>query len=178
MAIIASDILFKFAEGTGPGNTNASTGNGSLGGWISTTTLSTGTTHDLFDVVSGAENAASTVDYRCVFVHNSHATLSLQNAVLWLSTEVAGGATAAIGLDTNAASPIGQVGAQALTVVDELTAPAGVTFTAPTTFGTGLAIGTLAAGECRAFWVRRTAANTAALTGDGVTFSVQGDTAA
>lgn len=42
-------------------------------------------------MVTGDENAASDVEYRCIFVHNNHATLTLQGVVVWLSAEVAGG---------------------------------------------------------------------------------------
>lgn len=179
MAIVSGDILYKFAYKTAaPGNANASDGDGSLGGWISTTELTTGATHDLFDVVTGDDNAGLDVEYRCVFIHNNHATLSLQNAVVWLSAEVAGGAVAAIGIDPTAASALGATPAQAVSIADEDTAPAGVAFTAPTSKATGLSLGTLAAGEVRAIWVRRTAADTVAVTGDGATIRVEGDTAA
>ena len=90
---------------------------------------------------SGAENAASTVDYRCEFVRNLNGANALQNAVLYLSAEVGGGATIAIGVDPTAASPIGQAGAQAVQIANETTAPAGVTFFAPVTAGTGLIAG-------------------------------------
>lgn len=178
MPILSTEILFKFSEATGPGNTNAGSGNTSLGGYCSTTQLTSGALHDLFDVITGDENAASTVDYRCIFVHNSNATLTLQNAVVWISAEVAGGADIAIGLDTTAASPVGSATQQALTVVNETTAPSGVTFSAPTTKATGLSIGNLAAGEVKAIWLRRTANNSAAINNDGATIRVEGDTAA
>lgn len=178
MAILTTDILYKFSEGTGPGNTNAGAGISSLGGWVSITQLSTGVTNNLFDAITGTENAASVVEYRCFFVHNNHATLTLQNAVAWISAEVTGGAVAAIGVDTTAASAVGATAAQALTVANETTAPTGVTFSAPTSKGTGLALGSLAAGQVKAIWMRRTAANTVAVTGDGATIRVEGDTAA
>jgi hypothetical protein len=41
---------------------------------------------------------------------------------------------------------------------------------------TGIALGTIASGSVRAFWVRRTAANTAALSGDGMSLTCSGDT--
>lgn len=178
-AITAGEILFKYSTTAGSaGNTTAGTASGSLGKYISTTTIADATLNAVFDDITGAENAASTVDYRCIFIHNSNASNALQNAVMWLSAEVAGGASIAIGVDTTAASAIGSATAQALTVANETTAPAGVTFTSPTTSGAGIALGTIAAGSCRAVWVRRTAANSAALNNDGVTLSVQGDTAA
>ena len=150
----------------------------SLGKYISTSTIADATLNALFDDISGAENAASTVDYRCVFIHNSNAANALQNAVIWLSAEVAGGASIAIGVDPTAASAIGSASAQAVTIASETTAPAGVSFSSPTTAGTGLSLGTIPSGQCKAVWFRRTAANSAALNSDGVTWSVQGDTGA
>lgn len=178
MPIVDTDIKFKYSVAAAAGNTTAGTAAGSLGDQISTTEIADATLHALFDVVSGDENAASDVEYRCIFVHNAHASLALQNAVVWLSAEVSGGAAAAISVDTTAASAVGAAAAQAKTVADESTAPASQTFSAPTTKGTGLSIGTLNAGQVRAIWVRRTAANTAALNDDGVTLRIEGDTEA
>lgn len=179
MPISAADILFKFSVRTGTaGNQNVGTPDGSLGRYISTTQITDATLHNLFDVVSGDENALSDVEYRCVFVHNAHATLTWLGVVVWQSAEVAGGANAAISVDTTVASPIGQVAAQAKEVVDENTAPAAQIFAAPTTKATGLAIGDLLAGQCRAIWVRRSATNSAALNNDGLTIRIEGDTSA
>jgi len=176
-AIVTGEILYKYSVSAAAGNTTASSAAASLGDQISTTAWAGGSVNDLFDNISGAENAASTVDYRCIFVHNSNASNTLENAVVWLSAEVAGGASIAIAIDSIAASAIGSASAQAAAIASETTAPTGVgSFSSPTTFGTGLSLGNIPSGQCRAFWIKRTAANTAALSGDGVTISVQGDT--
>lgn len=179
MPIVAGDLLWKFSVKTGAaGNSTASNGASSLGKYISTSAWAGGVLHDLFDVVTGDENAASDVEYRCVFIHNNHATLTWQNAVVWIASQVAGGAAIAIGVDPAAASAIGSAGAQAAEIATEGDAPAGVSFTAPTTKGAGLSLGNIAPGECRAIWIRRTAANTAAQSADGATLQIEGDTAA
>ena len=179
MAIVAADILFKFSEKSGTtGNQNAGTAAGSLGKYISTTEITDATLNNLFDDVSGDDNAASDVEYRCLFVHNAHATLTWQSPILWISAETAGGADIAIAVDDIAASPIGQSAAQADEVADEDTAPTGETFTSPTTKGGGIALSDIPAGECRAIWLRRTATNSAALDNDDATIKVEGDTAA
>lgn len=176
-AIVSSDILLKYSTTAGSaGNNLGGTAGSSLGKYISATAMPDATLNALFDDVTGAENAASTVDYRCLFVHNSNAANALENAVVYLSAETAGGASIAVGADTTAASAIGAPSAQALQVANETTAPTGVAFSAPTTSGTGVSLGTIPVGQCKAFWVRRTAANTAALSNDGVTLSVTGDT--
>jgi len=181
MAIVAGDILYKYSVKTGSaGNSTAGTAAGSLGKYISTTQITTATLHNLFDVITGDENAASEAEYRCIFIHNNHGSLALQNAVVWLQAEVSGGAAIAIAIDDLAASAVGSASAQADEVTDENTAPgSGVgSFSSPTTKGGGLSLGTINAGSCRAIWIRRTAANTAALDSDGVTLRVEGDTAA
>lgn len=180
MAITATDILYKTSTTAGAaGNANAQAVAGqSLGKYISTTVITDATLNNLFPDVTGDENAASNVDYQCYFVHNNHASLTWQSPVAWLSAEVAGGVTAAIAVDTTAASAIGSATAQAVTIANKNTAPAGQSFSAPTTKGTGLAVGNLPNGQCKGIWVRRTAANTSAVNSDGVTVRVEGDTAA
>jgi len=180
MAITTSDILFKYATTAGSAGNSQAQGNpnNSLGKYISTTQWPDATLNGLYDDVSGDENAASTIDYRCVFVHNNHGSLTLTDPKLWISSEVAGGTSIAIGIDTTAASAVGNSSAQALTIANETTAPAGVSFSSPTSKGAGLSLGNIPNGQVKAFWVRRTAANSAALNADGVGVTCEGDTAA
>lgn len=177
MAIVATDIKRKFSVSAAAGNTTAGAAATSLGDQISTTEWADAAT--LFDTITGAENAASTVDYRCVFVHNAHATLTLENAVVYVSSQVAGGADIAIAVDNIAASAIGSASAQAAVIATETTTPTGVgAFSAPSTAGTGLALGNILPGYCRAVWIRRTATNSGPVDADGFTLAVTGDTAA
>lgn len=176
-AIVAGDILYKYSVAAAAGNTTGSSANASLGDQISTTAWAGSVLNDLFDDISGAENAASTVDYRCIFIHNNNGANTFENPKVYLSAETAGGASIAIAIDDIAASAIGSGSPQAAAIGAETTAPTGVgAFSSPTTSGTGLALGNLTTGQCRAIWVRRTAANTAALSADGVTIAVTGDT--
>jgi hypothetical protein len=180
MPIASSDIKIRLSTTAGAaGNTTAQANpNLSLGKYMSTTDFIDATDNNIFDDISGDENSAGTIDYRCLFVYNSHGTLTLQGTKLWVPSEVAGGASVAIGLDTTAASSAGSAVAQALTIANETTAPVGVTFSTPTTKAAGLTVGDLGPGQCRAFWVKRTANNTGAVNADGFSFSLEGDTAA
>lgn len=180
MAILEADILFKLSIKTGSaGNSLAQADvNESLGKYISTTQLTSAVLANLFDTISGDENTASDVEYRCLFIHNAHATLTHISPVVWLSADVAGGATFAVGVDPTAASLIGASAAQAVEVANENTAPAGVVFSAPTTKATGLSLGSIGPGQCKAIWFKRSAANTGAVAVDGATFRVEGDTEA
>lgn len=180
MPIVASDIKRKLSIKTGSAGNSQAQGdvNASLGKYISTTEITDNVINNLFDDVTGSENAASDVEYRCFFFHNSHSSLTLTNPYIWISSEVAGGASIAIAVDSNvAASAIGSSSAQATEIADEGTAPSpSLTFSSPTSYGTGIALGNLAAGFCKAVWVRRTCSNTLPKTNDGVTIAIQGDT--
>lgn len=178
MPITTSDILVKLSITSGSAGNSAAQSdvNASLGKYISTTQLTSAVLNNLFDNISGDENAASTVDYRCLFIHNAHASLTYQSPKVWLSSEVSGGASIAIGVDTTAASAIGSSSSQALTIASETTAPTGVSFSSPTTKGTGISLSDIPAGQCRAIWIRRTAANSSAKDNDGVTLGISGDT--
>lgn len=179
MPIAATDILQKLSVKTGTaGNSVAGTPNGSLGKYVSTTQITDATLNNLFDDVTGDENAALESEYRCYFVHNAHATLTYIQPKVWISSQVAGGADASIAIDSTAASALAASAAQALEVLNEDTAPTGLAFSAPTTKATGLALGDLGPGQVRAIWVKRTTTNSAALNNDGVTIMVEGDTQA
>lgn len=169
MAIVASDIQFRLSGGGANSNVNAS-----LGGAKSSTQITDAALHNLFDQVSGDESAAGDIEYRCIYVHNAHATLSLQNAVVWISTNTPS-------TDTVVAIALAGEGLNgtAETVANESTAPIGETFSSPATKGAGLSLGTIPAGQHYAIWIRRTvSAGAAAYNTDSVVITVEGDTAA
>lgn len=177
-AIIASEIVYRYSVKTGAaGDSTAGTANGSLGKYVSTTAIPDATLNAFYDDVSGAENAASTVDYRCHFILNNNTANTLQNAVVYISSEVAGGTSIAIATDNIAASAKASASAQAAEIATETTAPTGVSaFSSPTTLGTGLSMGNIPVANVKAYWLKRTAANTSALSNDGVGITVGGDT--
>lgn len=182
MAITDTDILIKLTTLSGSAGNSQAQGNpnNSLGKYISTSQLSGTALNNLWDNISGDENAAEDEEYRCVAIHNNHGSLTLLGAVVWLSAEVGGGANVEIAVDDASASPIGQAGAQFDQIADESTAPgSGVgSFSAPTSKGTGLALGDIPAGYCKGVWVKRIANNTGPVDNDGYTLRVEGDTAA
>lgn len=165
MPIADTDIKTYLSGGSGNSNPNAS-----LGGARSNTAWTGGVLHDLFDKITGEENANSDVEYRCIYVRNEHATLTAELVGVFINSQVAGGASLSIAIADEA------VNATAETIVDENTAPSGPTFSAPTTAGTALQIGDLAPNAFRAIWLRRTAANTGALDDDGAELGIRFDT--
>lgn len=166
MPIVSTDIKFRLSGGAANAVPLAS-----LGGIKSSADVTAST---LFDGVSGAESAAGDVEYRCIYPHNAHATLALDAAVFWIQANTPSTTTTHdIGLGTSILNGTEQ------TVVDESTAPVGVTFTAAAAKGSGVALGSIPAGQHRAVWIRRTiSAGTAALASDTFTYRVEGDTAA
>lgn len=172
MSVSASDMLLKFSVSAAAGDTTVGTAAGSLGDQISTTAITSAQLNNLFDDVSSAEASAGDTEYRCVFVHNNHATDSAFNVTVAVQSEVSGGATVQIALDNIGVTAKGSGSAQAAVVANENTAPTGVG-----TFGAGpLTIGTMTAGQVAGVWVKRTvAASTAALASDGFTLRIGGD---
>ena len=140
-------------------------GSSGLGGAISGV-LSSG-----FDAVLPAESSAGSVEYRCLYVRNSHASLTLTAAKMWLSANTPSSSTSiAIGLGTSA------VGATEQSIANETTAPAGVTFVAAASEAAALVLGDLPAGQARAVWERRTVtAGAAALNQDTYERTVAGE---
>lgn len=173
MAIVASDIVFRLSVSAAAGDTTVGTPATSLGDQVSTTAITTATLNNLWDDVSGAESAAGDVEYRCIFVLNNHATLTLANATIEVLSQTAGGGTIDIATDNIAVSAKGSGSAQAATIANESTAPTGVS-----AFGAGpLALGDIGPGQVKGVWLRRTVtAGAGAVDPDGVVLRVNGDT--
>lgn len=163
MPIVSTDIKYRLSGGAANADPDLS-----LGGAKSSTEAPA----DLFDDVSSAESAAGDIEYRCFYVHNANATLTLQNAVVWIVSNTTGNRIA-IGVGSAAVNGTEQ------TVANENTAPTGgVTFSQPASKGAGLALGNIPAGQHKAVWVRRTVPASTGAANDSYTLRVEGDTAA
>lgn len=172
MAIVSSDLKYRLSGGAS--NTSAAA---ALGGAMSTVAggiITTATLNNLFDDVTGDEASAGDTEYRGIYIQNQHGTLTLSAVKAWIATvDPHAGATFAIALAGEGAS------ATIETIANESTAPAGESFSSPTTKGTGLSVPNLAAGAYHGIWVRRViGAATAATASTGPTLRVEGDTPA
>lgn len=162
MPITSTDIQYRLSGGAA--NSNPLT---SLGGVKSSVQVGS----NFFDDVPSAEAAAGSVEYRCFYIHNAHATESyLDPCKVWISANTPSATTnIEIGLGTSGLNATEQ------TVASETTAPVGVAFSSPASFAAGLSLGTIPAGQHYAIWVKRTVnAGTSAVV-DTATLSVQGD---
>lgn len=148
-------------------------GTTNLGGAISATSVSS-SLNTLFDYVAGAEAVAGDTEYRCVYLRNSHATLTLYSAIVWISANTpAPGSAVQIGLGTSGVNGTEQV------IASENTAPIGVTFFDAATEAAALAIGDIPAGQHMAVWIKRTITpGAAAYNADSMTLSFGGDSGA
>lgn len=162
MPITASDIVFRLSGGVNNTAQNASLGDAKS---------ASAATASLFDDVSGPESTAGATDYRCVYVHNNHDTLTLQAPKVFIAVNTPNTGTAvSIGVGTSALN-----GAESL-IANELVAPTGVTFSAPSVVGTGLALGDIPPGQHRAVWIKRVVNQNTSASSDGFTLSVTGNT--
>jgi hypothetical protein len=167
MAILASDIQFRLSGGGSNTDPNAA-----LGGAKSSTQITDASLHNLFDVVSGAESTSGDTEYRCLYIHNNHGTLTLQNAVIWIETQTP---SASSSIEIALAGE--GVNGTAETIANENTAPSGETFSAPANKGTGLVIGDIPAGQHMAVWVKRIISASAVFyTADSVVLKIEGET--
>jgi len=169
MPIVSSDIVERLSGGASNSDPNAS-----LGGAKSSTAVTDNTTHNLWDVVSSAESSSGEDEYRCIYVHNAHGSLTLQSAKVWIQTNTPSSDTSVeIGLGTSAVNGTEQ------TVANENTAPTSVTFSTAAGEGNALSIGNIPSGQHKAIWIKRHInASAAAANDDSYIISYAGDTAA
>ncbi len=164
MPIVSADIKYRLSGGGANSDPALS-----LGGAKSSTEAGS----NLLDAVSSAEALAGDIEYRCYYIHNAHATLTLENAVAWIQANTpSADTTLDIGVGTSAVNGTEQ------TVVNENTAPTGITFLAAANEGAAIALGNIPPGQHRAVWIRRTVNASAAASNDTATLTAKGDTQA
>lgn len=169
MPIVAADLKIRLSGGASNTDVNLS-----LGGIKSTTEVVDNTLHNLFDQVSGTESNAGDTEYRCIYLHNGHGSLTAQNTHVYISSNT----TSAD--DTFDIALAGEgLNATAETVANENTAPVGETFTAPATYAAGLDMTNVPTGQHYALWIRRTVnAAAGAIDSNAATLKFDCDTAA
>jgi hypothetical protein len=173
VAIASTDIEFRLSGGAANTDPNAA-----LGGAMGTAAgalIADNVKNNLFDDVTGTEAAAGDVEYRGFYVKNNHGTLTFQGAVVYVSSDTLSTSTE---IDLGIAAEA--VSTAMATIANESTAPAGITFSHPTTRATGLQLNSttgLAAAAYRGVWARRTITAGASAINDTGTVKAEGDTA-
>lgn len=166
MPIVTTDIKILLSGGAANADPDAS-----LGGAISSEEVVDDSLHNLFDRVQGSESEGGDVEYRLFYVKNNHATLTLQNAKIYINTNTPSTDSAIeIAVAAETGSPVQEI-------ADESTAPTDETFYSADGEENALTIGDLAPGESKGIWVKRTiTAGAAAYADDNVIIKVFGDT--
>ena len=152
MPIISSDI--KWYHSTAK-----------LGGLITATEWQNGVKHDLFDKFTASEALAGGVYYAAVFVKNTNAALLAEAVKLYISSQTPS-------LDTSVKIGLAPEGVNSAVeaIVNEKTAPLGVTFSAPIDSATGIALPNLSPNDYIGVWIELTVnANATAKANDGFT---------
>ena len=106
---------------------------------------------NLFGDVTNAGASAGETKYRCVFIKNNHGSDVLSNVKIYANGSNITGEVIALGFDPVAAG----IGPTSATPADELTAPAGVSFSLANSLASALTITSLTAGYYKPIWVRR-----------------------
>jgi hypothetical protein len=169
MPISASDINFYYSGGA-----NNSDPKKSLGGDISNIKIPNNTLHNLFDIVTSDQSQNGITDYRCIYVRNDHATLTLMNSKVYISANTPDpDTTILIGLG------IAGIGSAEPAISNENTKPSGVIFSSPEKEQDALTIGDIPPKMYKAIWLQRVVnPGSKAFNNDGVALTVFGDTAA
>ncbi len=148
-------------------------GSSNLGGTISATQLN-GSLNDILDNGSSAEALAGATEYRCFYVKNTSLADTLFSAKVFQTNTANAGVTYQIGWGSAAISGTEQ------TVVNETTAPTGITFAECSGQSNAADLSAdLASTQYKAIWVKRIiAASTDAAALASITVTVLGDTVA
>lgn len=104
--------------------------------------------NNLYDDIGKSEAFYGDIEYRCLYLHNTHSTDTFYDIKLYLALDATGADGLFLGVE-------GSPGDTAQTVVNENTAPVSVTFTNPLSYGTGVAVSQLDAGEAVPVWIKR-----------------------
>lgn len=167
MPVASTDLKWLLSGTSGNTDPNASLG----GGESATEIVFSPTLHNLFDDVSAAEALSGAVEFRCIYLQNDHATDTITDVKVWISTQSpSSGTSIEIGLD-----PAGKNATATGPISPSSDPPSGVSFSAPSSQGSGLSVGTLNAQDTYAVWVKRTVnAATSAASNDAFVLSVSG----
>ncbi len=121
MAITASDLKKYLTGATSDGGAQSDP-DSALGNYRSSTEVTDDSDNNLFDDVSGAEASAGDTEYRCICIKNTHGSLELQNAKVYLQeSDVGTGNSVSFAVETPATANLTDGNAQ--TIANESTAP-------------------------------------------------------
>lgn len=134
----------------------------SLGGISSSTQLIDATLQNLFGNVTPAEGLAGSVKYRALTFKNTSAFIAYA-ATLFVALETTS-------TDTTVSLAYDSTGTQS--IVNEDTAPIGLTFTTPLSLSGGILLGDVSPAGVARIWLKRTVTASAVLAADSGTITI------
>lgn len=169
MPIASSDLLFCYSGGT----TNQTPGS-SLGGTKSNYTISDSVMNALWDDVAAQEATDGDQEYRGIFIMNSHSTLTLSSAKLWISASTtAPGDEWYIWTDSSTTNSDNTMSS----VSNESTEPTGANGQW-TAFGTTISLGEIGPTKSWGVWIKRSVSvGAASYASDSASLAFSGETA-
>jgi hypothetical protein len=169
MPIVNTDLKIRYSGGAANSDQTLS-----IGGTKSSVEPTDNSLNNIFSDSGGSESLAGSTKYRMVYLHNGHATLTAQNVRIYIGTNsTSADTTWEIGL-----AAVGLNGTETA-IANEDTAPASVSFSAPTTYAGGLAPANIPAGQHFGVWLKRiTTPGAVADNADTTTLKFDCDTAA
>lgn len=182
-AIVAGDIVYLLSStSVGTGFSGTSSAGNSLGKFCTTSAVGN-SLDNLFLDLTGAQNAASQVDYQCVFIQNNTASgNSMLNTTVWIPTSLDNNTYThhAFAIDPTGVTAQASASPQAVTIANNTTAPLYLGnpltwISASATSAGGTNIGSVAPARVFAVWLRRTATNSVPFNNDGFTLETDFD---
>jgi hypothetical protein len=169
MAIVASDLKIRYSGGAANSDQTLS-----IGGTKSSVEPTDNSLNNIFSDSGGTESLAGSTKYRMVYLHNGHGSLTATATHVYISTN---------STSTDTTWEIGKatagLNATETAVANEDTAPAGVSFSAHTTYAGGIDLGNIPAGQHYGVWFKRiTTGPAVANDADTTTLKYDCDTAA
>jgi hypothetical protein len=161
MSILISEVHLRLSGGAA--NTDPNT---SIGGNLSSFQISDAILNSMFDDISSAEALAGNINYRCFYVYNSNAFSPFNGVNVWMKQLPGGDATMSLGLDP------GGLNSTPAVVINEATAPSGVTFSSAINVSTALYMGNIPPLGRFPIWIRRVQSGNASPTALVSPFSI------
>lgn len=171
--ILPTDVLWFLSNPLGSfGYTGTCVPGASLGGYMSTTQVISGVMDNVFQDITGVQNAGQMTFYQCVFIMNNTQTgLEMLDPYVWMPTGdvIAGGANLFVGVDPTGVLPYETATQQAVLIQNANTAPAGVNtwYSNSASFTSGAPLANIPAQSVAAIWFKLVATNSPAVTPDG-----------
>ena len=163
-------MTFQIFFSGGAANTDP---NASLGAAISTTQMTDATLENMFDNIKRKEILVGKTEYRGLYIKNSHATLPVHGAVIYVDQDP-NQTQVSFGLDP-AGSGDGTTTGVMQTISTEDTVPTGVTFEDVNEFKVKLPLPTLKPLEVVGVWMKRIAVGSGSAETLTVGFTMTGD---